>query len=147
MYIDYRTVNKVTIRNKYPLPRIDECLERLQGAAHFTTLDLVSGCYQICIQPSNVPRTGFSTRYGHYDFVCYRLVLNQCTANFLMNDILRDYIVKSVIVYLDSIIVSNRKVRRKQHVRLVLEKLQKAKFIVNREKCIFNKKRTYLCWL
>lgn len=143
MCIDYRAVNKVTSRNKHPLPHIDECLERLQGAAHFTTLNLVSGCHQIRIQPSDVPKTAFSTRYGHYDFGVLQFGLKNAPPTFqnLMNDILSDYIDKFFIVYLDDILVSNRtEAQHKQHVRLVREKLQKAKLIVNREKCTFNKK-------
>jgi hypothetical protein len=141
MCIDYRALNKVTLRNKYPLPRIDECLERLQGASHFTTLDLVSGYHQIRIQPSDVPKTAFSTRYGHYEFLVLPFGLTNAPPTFqnLTNDVLRDYLDKFVIVYLDDILIFNKDEREHQrHVQMVLEKLKDAKLIVNRQKCSFN---------
>ena len=73
--IDYRAINKLTIRNSSPLPRIDECLDRLQGSAYFTTLDLKSGYHQIAIKEEDIPKTAFNSRYGKLEFLVYRMHL------------------------------------------------------------------------
>ena len=81
MCIDYRSLNEVTIKNKYPLPRIDDLFDQLKGAKYFSKIDLRSGYYQLKIRLSNIPKTTFVTRYGQYEFTVM-LWTNQCTSIF-----------------------------------------------------------------
>ncbi|KAG2190801.1 hypothetical protein INT47_010410, partial [Mucor saturninus] len=143
MCIDYRALNKLTVRNNHPLPRIDECLERLRGSAHFTSLDLKSGYHQVRIQPSDVPKTAFNTRYGQYEFLVLPFGLTNAPPTFqsLMNRVLGDCLDDFALVYLDDILIfSKTESDHKQHVRHVLKLLQEAKLVANLKKCEFNKK-------
>ncbi|KAG2190799.1 hypothetical protein INT47_010346 [Mucor saturninus] len=143
MCVDYRALNKVTIRNNHPLPRIDECLERLKGANHFTSLDLRSGYHQVRIQQSDVPKTAFNTRYGQYEFLVLPFGLTNAPPTFqhLMNKVLGDCLDDFALVYLDDILIfSKTPEEHEKHVRHVLNRLREAKLIANQKKCEFNKK-------
>ena len=91
MCIDYRSLNEVTIKNKYPLPRIDDLFYQLQGAKYFSKIDLRSGYYQLKIRSSDVPKTAFVTRYGQYEFSVMSFGLTNAHVYFmnLMNKVVR----------------------------------------------------------
>jgi hypothetical protein len=127
MCIDYRAVNKLTVRNRYPLPRIDECLERLAGAKVFTSLDLKSGYHQVRLRDEDKPKTAFNSRYGQYQFKVLPFGLTNAPPTFqaLMNKILGDFLDKFVMVYLDDILIySKNQEDHAKHVKLVLDKLR-----------------------
>lgn len=140
MCVDYRALNKITVKNRYPLPRIDDLLDRLCGAKVFSKIDLASGYHQVRIAPEDVHKTAFRTRYGHYEFTVLPFGLCNAPATFqrLMNDTLFDYVDKFVIVYLDDIcIYSPDSATHLEHLRLVLDKLREAKLVGKLKKCEF----------
>ncbi|MCO5578029.1 hypothetical protein L7F22_031867 [Adiantum nelumboides] len=138
--IDYHGLNQVTVKNKYPIPRIDELLDRLHGSKIFTKIDLRSGYYQIRIKESNIPRTAFNTRYGHYEFTMMYFGLTNAPASFnrLMQDIFRLYLDNFVLVFFDDILICSKdEADHEEHVRKVLEILRKHKLYSKESKCTF----------
>lgn len=140
MCIDYRGVNRITKKNRYPLPRIDECMDQLGGADIFTKLDLASGYHQIRVKEEDVKKTAFRTRYGHWEFqvMPFGLCIAPSTFMALMNDILRPYLDVFVIVYLDDILIySEDPETHLHHLVLVMDALRANQLYAGRDKCEF----------
>ncbi len=139
MCVDYRALNKLTVKNKYPIPRFDDPLSQLQGATVFLSLELTSGYHQI--RPEDVPKTAFNTPFGQYKFKVLRLGLTNAPATFqaVMNDIFRPYLGKFLLVYLDDILVfSKSPEEHAEHLRLVLQLLREHSLYALRPKCHLN---------
>ncbi|XP_052623591.1 uncharacterized protein LOC128128868, partial [Lactuca sativa] len=140
MCIDYRELNKLTVKNRYPLPRIDDLFDQLQGASYFSKIDLRSGYHQLKVREEDIPKTAFRTRYGHYEFVVMPFGLTNAPAAFmdLMNRICRPFLDNFVIVFIDDILVYSRsKEEHGQHLRQVLETLRSEKLYAKLSKCEF----------
>ena len=138
--IDYRELNKLTIKNKYPLPRIDDLFDQLRGAECFSKIDLRSGYHQLKIKPEDIPKTAFRTRYGHYEFLVMSFGLTNAPAAFmdLMNRVFKKYLDKFVIVFIDDILIySKDETDHENHLRIVLETLRKEKLYAKFSKCEF----------
>ena len=107
--IDYHALNKITVRNRYPLPIINDLFDRLHGAKYFSKLDLRSGYYQVRIAKGDEPKTTCVTRYGAFEFLVMPFGLTNAPATFctLMNQVFHEYLNKFVVVYLDDIVVYN----------------------------------------
>jgi hypothetical protein len=126
MCIDYRSLNKATIKNKYPLPRMEDLFDQMKGPSVFLKIDLRSGYHQLKIQESNIPKTTFRTRYGLYEYTVMSFGLTNVSAYFmyLMNKVFMEYLDKFVVVFINDILIfSKTKEEHERHLRLVLKKL------------------------
>jgi hypothetical protein len=138
--VDYRFLNAVTIKNKYPLPCIDVLFDQLAGAKVFSKIDLRSGYHQIKIQPSDIPKTAFSTRYGLYEFLVMSFGLTNAPAYFmyLMNSVFMTELDKFVVVFIDDILIySKNEEEHAEHLRIVLQRLREHKLYAKFSKCEF----------
>jgi hypothetical protein len=127
MCVDYRSLNEVTIKNKYPLPRIEDLFDQMKRAIIFSKIDLRSGYHQLKIRESNIPKTAFRTRYGLYEYTVMSLGLTNAPAYFmyLMNKVFMEYLDKFVVVFINNILIfSKMEEEHKKHLRMVLEKLR-----------------------
>jgi hypothetical protein len=133
-------LNKVTVKNKYPLPRIDDLFYQLKDAKIFSKIDLRSGYHQVRIKDEDISKTIFRTRYGHYEFTVVPFVLSNAPAVFmcLMNGVFRKYLDKFVIFFLDDILVySKTEEEHEQHLRMVLQVLREHQLYAKLSKCFF----------
>ncbi|KAI3717497.1 hypothetical protein L1987_69148 [Smallanthus sonchifolius] len=140
MCIDYRELNKLTTKNRYPLPRIDDLFDQLQGATCFSKIDLRSGYHQLRVHDDEIPKTTFRTRYGHYEFVVMPFGLTNAPAVFmdLMNRVCRPYLDQFVIVFIDDILIYSRTAKEHEnHLRQILELLKKENLYAKFSKCEF----------
>ena len=138
--VDYRKLNRVTVKNKYPLPRIEDLFDQLNGACYFSKIDLRSGYHQLRVEDSDIPKTAFRTRYGHFEFVVMPFGLINAPAAFmdLMNRIYRPYLDQFVVVFVDDILIySKGRAEHEQHLQLALQVLREHQLDAKLEKCDF----------
>ncbi|KAJ4820047.1 polyprotein [Rhynchospora pubera] len=138
--IDYRELNKVTIPNRYPLPRIDDLFDQLQGSQVFSKIDLRSGYHQLRIRPDDIPKTAFRTRYRHYEFLVMSFGLTNAPAYFmnLMNKVFEEYLDSFVVVFIDDILIYSKSTEdHEHHLRLVLQRLREHELYAKFSKCEF----------
>ncbi|XP_073049506.1 uncharacterized protein [Primulina eburnea] len=135
-----KEINKATIKNKYPLPRIDDLFDQLQGATMFSKIDLRSGYYQLKVREADVPKTAFRTRYGHYEFLVMSFGLTNAPSVFmdLMNQVFKSYLDSFVIVFIDDILIySKTRELHVEHLRTVLQLLREKQLYAKLKKCEF----------
>jgi hypothetical protein len=123
----YRSLNDVTVKNKYPLPRIEDLFDQMGGARIFSKIDLRLRYHQMKIRPLDIPKTAFSTRYGLYEFTVMSFGLTNAPAYFmnLMNKVFMEYLDRFVVVFIDDILIySKSESDHEEHLRLVLQKLR-----------------------
>jgi hypothetical protein len=140
MCVDYRAFNKATVKNRYPLPRIDDLFDRISGAKVFSIIDLRSGYYQIRIAEGDEKKTAYRTRYGSYEFLVMPFGLTNAPATFctLMNDIFHEWLDDFVVVYIDDILIYNSSMEEHaEHLRKVFQRLRENKLYAKLEKCEF----------
>jgi hypothetical protein len=146
--IDFRQLNKVTIKNKYPLPRIDDLFDQLKDEKIFSKIDLRSGYHQVRIKEEYISKTAFRTRYGHYEFIVVPFGLSNAPVVFmcLMNGVFLENLDKFVIVFLDDILVySKSEEEHVHHLRMVLQVLREHQLYAKLSNCSFYQK-TFIIW-
>jgi hypothetical protein len=138
--MDYRSLNEVTIKNKYPLPVINDLFDQLKGATVFSKIDLRSGYFQLKIREQDIPKTAFTTRYGLYEYTVMPFGLTNAPAYFMnmMNKVFMEYLDKFVVVFIDDILVySKDEEEHERHLRMIMEKLREHKLYAKFSKCEF----------
>ena len=141
--INYKQLNKIVIKNKYPLLRINDLFDQLQGANVFSKIELRSGYHHLRIKESDVPKTAFKTRYGHYEFLVMPFGLTNAPVAFmdLMNGVFHHYLDQFVIVFIDNILLYSRNVKEHTyHLRIVLQTLKDCKLYAEFSKFEFGLK-------
>jgi hypothetical protein len=138
--VDYRALNEVTVKNKYPLPWIDGLFDQLKGAKYFSKIDMRLGYYQLRIRSEDVPKTAFVTRYGQHEFIVMPFGLTNAPGYFmnLMNKMFMKELDKFVVVFIDDILIYSRSTKEHgQHLRIVLGKLRDHQLYDKFSKCEF----------
>lgn len=144
MCIDYRELNKLTVKNRYPLPRIDDLFDQLQGSSVYSKIDLRSGYHQLRVREEDIPKTTFRTRYDHYEFQVMPFGLTNAPAVFmdLMNRVCKPYLEKFIIMFIDDILIFSRnKGEHAEHLKTILELLKKEKLYAKFSSVIFGLRR------
>ncbi|GJZ76232.1 putative reverse transcriptase domain-containing protein [Tanacetum coccineum] len=142
MCIDYRELNKLTIKNRYPLPRINDLFDQLQGACCFSKIDLRLRYHQLRVREENIPKTAFRTRYGYFEFTVMPFGLTNAPAIFidLMNRVCKPYLDKFVIVFIDDILIySKSEEEHEVHLKTILDLLEKEKLYAKFSKCYYRR--------
>jgi hypothetical protein len=140
MCIDYKSLNEFTVKNKYPLPRIEDLFDQLRGASVFSKIDLKSGYHQLRIWPSDISKTTFITKYGLYEFMVMSFGLTNAPAYFmyLMNNVFMDYLDQFVVVFIDDILVYyQNEQEHEEHFKKVLQRLRDCQLYTKLSKCEF----------
>ena len=138
--IDYRQLNRVTIKNRYPLPRIDDLFDQLRGARVYSKINLRTGYHQLRVRETDIPKTAFRTRYGHFEFTVMPFGLTNAPAAFmsLMNRVFQPYLNQFVVVFVDDILIySQSKVEHEDHLRIVQHLLRDHQLYAKFSKCEF----------
>jgi hypothetical protein len=140
MCIDYRSLNEVTIKKKYPLPQIDDLFDQLQGAKYFSKIDLRSEYHQLRIKKADIQKTAFVTRYGQYEFTVMPFGLTNAPAFFmnLMNKVFMEELDKFVVVFIDDILIYSKNCKdHERHLRIILGRLRAHQLYAKLSKCEF----------
>nr|GEX33739.1 retrotransposon protein, putative, Ty3-gypsy subclass [Tanacetum cinerariifolium] len=140
MCIDYQELNKLTVKNRYPLPRIDDLFDQLQGTSIYSKIDLRSGYHQLRVREQDIPKTAFRTRYGYYEFQVMPFGLTNGPAVFmdLMNRVCKHYLDKFIIVFIDDILIySKDEKEHEEHLKEILGLLKEKKLYAKFSKCKF----------
>nr|GEV40078.1 putative reverse transcriptase domain-containing protein [Tanacetum cinerariifolium] len=139
MCIDYRKLNKLTVKNHYPLPRIDDLFDQLQGSQFFSKIDLRSGYHQLRVHEDNIPKTAFRNRYSHFEFIVIPFGMTNTPTVFmdLINRVCRPYLDKFVIVFIDDVLIYSKTQEEHAEQMLILELLKKEKLYAKFSKCEF----------
>jgi hypothetical protein len=140
LFVDYRALNEITVKNKYPLPRIDDLFDQLCGACVFSKIDPRSGYHQLKVRECDIPKTAFASRYGLYEFMVMSFGLTNTPAYFMymMNKVFMEYLDKFIVVFIDDILVYSRNEGEHEgHLHFVLQKLRDHRLYAKLSKCEF----------
>ena len=138
--IDYRQLNRVTIKNCYPLPRIDDLFDQLRGARVYSKIDLLTGYHQLRVRETVIPKTAFRMRYGHFEFTVMPFILTNAPAAFmdLMHRVFQPYLGQFVVVFMDDILIySQSEWEHEYHSRIILQLLRDHQLYTKFSKCEF----------
>ena len=138
--IDYRQLNKLIIKNRYPLPKIDDLFDQLRRAKVYSKIDLRTGYHQLRIRKVDIPKIAFRTRYGHFEFIVMPFGLRNAPMTFIdhMHRVFRPYLDQFVVVFVDDILIySQLEEEHEDHLRIVLQALKEHKLYVKFSKCEF----------